>query len=258
MQFTDWCDCVDGQVRSHFRRVMTGRLADIPTGIQVTATAVPTHYASEEHLASVFRRLGKAATATLIENKLPTTKKIRSGDLAEIYATEWISSSSGGYQTPIKRLRWKDHRNMAMRGEDAIGVYQDPQTLVLRFLKTEVKSRAVIAASVIAEARNSLDGNGGLPSAHALSYISARLLELGQLPLANAIDDASINFGIRPENVIHLIFTFSGNSPEASLTTSLHAYTGTIGQWAVGLCVDGHAAFIQAVYDQVIANANNP
>ena len=38
----------------------------------------------------------------------------------EIYATEWIDAHSGGYRAPIKRLRWKDHRNMAMRGEDVI------------------------------------------------------------------------------------------------------------------------------------------
>ena len=133
-------------------------------------------------MARALARLGKPAAAALIEGKLPTTKAIRSGDLGEIYATEWIDAHSGGYRAPIKRLRWKDHRNMAMRGDDVIGILQDAQSQRLHFLKTEAKSRAALTAQVLTEARAGLDKDGGLPSAHALSFISARLLELDNLP----------------------------------------------------------------------------
>ncbi|MGD9659240.1 MAG: DUF1837 domain-containing protein, partial [Methylocystis sp.] len=105
--------------------------------------------------------------------------------------------------------------------------------------------------------RAGLDKDGGLPSAHALAFISARLLELGNLPLADAIDDALLKYGIPVQNVRHLFFTFSGNAPDALLTASLQAYQGPIIQWGIGLHVNGHAAFIAAVYDRVIANANN-
>lgn len=256
-QFDDWCDAVDGEVGPHFRRVMTGRAGDLGTGVGATAAIVPGHYASEEHVARALRRLGKPEAAALIEGKLPTTKAIRSGDLGEIYATEWIDAHSGGYHAPIKRLRWKDHRNMAMRGEDVIALFQDPETQRLRFLKTEAKSRATLTAQVITQARENLNKDGGLPSGHALSFISARLLELGNEPLADAVDDALLKHGIPPASVRHLLFTFSGNSPDAMLTASLQAYPGEFHQWGIGLHVDGHAAFIGAVYDQVIANANN-
>jgi hypothetical protein len=236
---------------------MTGQVANLPTGIQATAAIVPGHYASEEQVARALARLGKPAAAALIQGKLPTTKAIRSGDLGEIYATEWIDARSGGYRAPIKRLRWKDHRNMAMRGEDVIGVLQDAQTQRLHFLKTEAKSRATITAQVLREARAGLDKDGGLPSAHALSFISARLLELGNLPLVDAIDDELLKHGIPVQNVRHLLFTFSGNAPDALLTDSIQAYRGPISQWGIGLHVEGHAAFIGAVYDRVIANANN-
>ncbi|WP_445372967.1 Hachiman antiphage defense system protein HamA [Methylomonas sp. HW2-6] len=116
---------------------MTAQEANLPTAIQATAAIVPTHYASEEQVARALARLGKPEAAALIQGKLPTTKAIRSGDLGEIYATEWIEAQSGGYRAPIKRLRWKDHRNMAMRGDDVIGISQDPQTQRLHFLKTE-------------------------------------------------------------------------------------------------------------------------
>ena len=126
-------------------------------------------------MARALARLGKPAAAALIEGKLPTTKAIRSGDLGEIYATEWIDAHSGGYRAPIKRLRWKDHRNMAMRGDDVIGILQDAQSQRLHFLKTEAKSRATLTAQVLTDARTGLDKDGGLPSAHALSFISARV-----------------------------------------------------------------------------------
>ncbi|HDS1391593.1 DUF1837 domain-containing protein [Stenotrophomonas maltophilia] len=257
-QFHHWCISVDTMVGIHHRRVMTGQAPSLGVGIEATAAIVPSHYASEEQLARAFVRLGKPATAALIEGKLPTTKQIRSGDLGEIYATEWIDAHSGGYRAPIKRLRWKDHRNMAMRGDDVIGILQDPQSQRLRFLKTEAKSRASLTAQVLTEARAGLDKDGGLPSAHALQFVSARLLELGNLQLADAIDDALLKHGIPLQSVQHLLFTFSGNAPDALLAASLQTYAGPINQWMIGLRVEGHGAFIGAVYDRVIADANNP
>lgn len=256
-KFNEWCASVDEPVGNHTRRVMTGQAAQLLTGIQATAAIMPSHYASEENVARALARLGKPAAAALIQGKLPTTKQIRSGDLGEIYATEWIDAHSGGYRAPIKRLRWKDHRNMAMRGDDVIGIHQDNQTQRLHFLKTEAKSRGNLTAQVLNEARAGLDKDGGLPSAHALSFISARLLELDNLPLADAIEDALLKHGIPLQNVKHLLFTFSGNAPDALLTASLRAYPGPVNQWGVGLRVEGHGDFIGAVYDQVIANANN-
>ena len=92
-----------------------------------------------------------------------------SGDLGEIYATEWIDVYSG-YRAPIKRLRWKDHRNMAMRGDDVIAIQQDVQTQRLRFLKTEAKSRASLTAKVLAEARGR-PGQGRRPPVGPCAFV---------------------------------------------------------------------------------------
>ena len=256
--FDGWCNHVDTRVGANFLGVITSLPAYLDAGIQATATIVPKHYASEEHVARVFKRLGKSKAAALIKAKLPTTKAVRSGELGEIYAAEWIDAHSGGYRVPIKRLRWRDHQDMAMRGEDAIGILQDPKSKRLHFLKTEVKSRADLKAQALTEARTSLDKDGGLPSSHALHFISARLHELGDLQMADGIDDALLKHGIPLANVKHLLFTFSGNAPGVLLTAALQAYPGEINQWGVGLHVENHGAFIDAIYDQVIANANNP
>lgn len=258
IEFAEWCDSVDTPVGNHRLLIMTGMPTHAAFGIQATAAVVPTHYAAEERIARALQRLGKPAAAQLIIDSLPQTAQIRSGDLGEIYAMEWINAHSG-YRAPIKRLRWKDHRNMAMRGDDVIGLILDPATRRLRFLKTEAKSRVTLRAQTLQEARAGLDKDGGRPSSHALAFVSARLLELGnEMPLVDAIDDALCRHGVPIESVRHLLFTFSGNAPEALLTQALQAYPGPIGQLGVGLHVDGHAEFVGAVYEQVIANANHP
>jgi hypothetical protein len=252
----DWCDDAIEAVGAHSLTIFTGKAASIQDGCEAVAAVVAAHYATEEQVARVLARLGKPASALFIEGKLPTTKSIRSGDLGEILATEFIVDQTV-YEVPIKRLRWKDHRNMAMRGDDVIGIARDPATQQLRFLKAEAKSRITLPAAVVADARAGLEKDGGLPSAHALSFISARLLEMGNTELADAIDDAQLSIGIPPQTVNHLLFVFSGNDPTAHLKASLQAYAGPMAQQYVGIRVDTHAAFVEAVFDLVIANANN-
>lgn len=256
VQFDTWCQTANNDVGAHPLILLTSDPRRVRRGVAATAAIVPAHYASEERVAAILRRLGKPAAAEFIEGKLPTNKSIRSGDLGEILATEWILAQ-GRYQVPIKRLRWKDHRNMAMRGDDVIGIYQDPQTNSLHFLKTEAKSRGTLSAAVLADARAGLDKDGGLPSAHALSFIADRLAETDDEALADAILDAQLKHGIQAQSVRHLTFTFSGNDPRPHLTRALQAYTGGVAQSSVGLRIEGHAAFVAAVYDLVIANANN-
>lgn len=257
VKFNDWCRSAKAAIGNHGLYVLTGEPAKLTAGIEATAAVIPGHYAAEEHVSRVLARLGKPAAAALIQRKLPTTKGIRSGDLGEIFATEWIDAHSGGYFAPVKRLRWKDHRNMPIRGDDVIAILLDPKSRRLRFLKAEAKSRNRLTANVLADARTGLDKDGGLPSAHALGFISEQLIERGDLDLADAIDDALLKHGIPTQNVCHLLFTFSGNAPDALLTASLQAYEGTVTQCGAGLRVESHADFVSAVYERVIANANN-
>ena len=227
MGFADWCNEETEKVGANTLYTLTGIPEKLQHGRDAVAAAIPEHYAAVEQVARVLTRLGKHAAAQLIEDKLPETKSVRSGDLGEILATEYVTDQTA-YEVPIKRLQWKDHRNMAMRGEDVIGIAHDPANSRLRFLKTEAKSRATLQAQVVIEARARLDKDGGLPSAHALSFISARLSEIGNTELADAIDDAQLKHGIPPGTVEHLLFTFSGNSPTEHLKSSLEGYTGPL------------------------------
>jgi len=254
LPFGNWCDLFSSNVGAHEVQVLTSRPADLAAARDDIAATIPTHYCSEENIARALRRLGKTAAATLIEEKLPTTKSIRSGDLGEILATEFIAQYTT-FAAPIKRLRWKDHRNMAMRGEDVIAILRNPATGALRFLKCEAKSRVTLTAAVVNEARQNLDKNGGLPSPHALLFISARLLETGDDALADAIEDGLLKRSIAINHVRHLIFALSGNSPRQLLEATLNGYAGGAEQGVAGIHVSTHAAFVRDVYTKVIGNA---
>jgi len=256
IRFNDWCDLVVTDVGAHGMVVLSARPRDAHCAQDAIAAVVPVHYASEEHLAGILRRLGKAAAAEFIREKLPISKSLRSGDLGEILATEYIDEETS-YVVPIKRLRWKDHREMAMRGEDVIGIEHDPATGLLRFLKSEAKSRVSLAAPVITDARAALDKDNGLPSAHALSFISERLMEAGDTVLADAIDDAQLKDGISPRDVSHLVFTLSGNDPTRVLESSLQNYGGAVPQSAVGVRVAAHVDFVRGVYEKVTVNGDD-
>jgi len=256
INFHNWCNFTAAQLGVHDLQVLSGRPEDFPVAVEAVAAIVPGHYASEEHIALNLDRLGKVAAAGFVRQKLPDIKSIRSGDLGEILATEYIAERTH-YSVPIKRLRWKDHRNMAMRGDDVIGIDRDADTGYLRFLKCEAKSRVNFSAGVVAEARAALDKDSGLPSAHALSFVSARLMEAGELDLASAIDDAQLRDGITSQRVRHLLFIFSGNDPTGHLQANMQNYVGAISQSGVGLCIDGHAEFVRNVYELVMVNGDD-
>ena len=219
INFKEWCDIIAAKVGAHGLSILSARSNHLPFAQDAIAAVVPGHYASEDHIARILERLGKNGAAAFIREKLPISKSIRSGDLGEILATEYITEQTP-YAVPIKRLRWKDHRNMAMRGEDVIGIERHAPTGRLRFLKSEAKSRINLAASVVAEARDALDKDNGLPSAHALSFLSERLIEIGDTDLADAIDDAQLKDGITTRSVSHLLFTFSSTGSVKQRTST--------------------------------------
>lgn len=248
-----WCDSNDEQVKGHLLRVLEAIPLKIDNGIEAVAKIVPGHYASEERVVRLMRRLGKAKAAAFIEQKLPSSKNIRSGDLGEILGASYVAEFTD-FKMGINRLRWKDHREMAMRGDDIIAVLADSSPEKIKFLKGEVKSSVSLSATTVSNARKALLKNQGRPSAHTLSFLADRLHEKGHSELAELIDEAQLDKGIKLSQVSHLMFIFSGNDPAPLLRKDLNAYTGNVSQHAVGLRVTVHQEFIKAVYEKVIAD----
>lgn len=249
--FTSWSTLTDEPSGQHHLNHLSADGDKIEIGVEWAAALVPGQYSSPDRVATLLAKLGKEAAAAYVENKLPLGPRAQSGDLGEILGTEFAKENLGF--SGVMRLRWKDHREMAMRGEDVIGV-RSSETHTVEYLKGEVKSRVRLSASVVHDADSALRKDRGRPSPHALEFFADRLHEEGKDGLADLIDESLLVAGIKVGQINHLLFTFSGNDPMKLLRYNLGTYSGKIRQFAVGLEVVGHQAFIASVFKRVIAN----
>lgn len=255
-KFKNWCVLKAKIVNDYDLCTLYADDAKLGLGVAAVAKVVPHHYASEERIADLLKRLGKKKTAKFILQKVPISKSIRSGDLGEILCASYVTELTK-FDLGVNRLRWKDHRNMAMRGDDILAVRKSTIPGKVKFLKGEVKSSVSLTAATVAKARAALIKCNNRPSPHALSFLADRLHNDGHADLGDLIDDAQLTTGIKLSQISHLLFTFSGNDPKALLQNDLNAYKGNVAQYAVGLMVKGHQTFIKDVYERVIADGGN-
>lgn len=212
---------------------------------------LPDHYVDPNAIARTLEILGKPAAADKLRIKIPETKKTRSGDIGEVLATDYIEEVTG-YSVPIRKLRWRDHRNMAMRGDDVIGIFVNYQNQTLKFLKAEAKGNKKLSRAVLEKAREELDSNSGKPTPHALSFVAERLREIGNTGLCDLIEKAQLVTGISQNQVKHLLFTVTQSDPLRLQKEAFDNYTDTIPQISIGVQVDGHQELIESVYAGVI------
>jgi hypothetical protein len=107
------------------------------------AETIRSHYDRLERIAEDVKRLGYKVASEILSTAMPQTAKGRSGDLGEILATELVEEEIG-LRVPVRRLRYKDGRNMAMRGDDFIGAGYDGDGEKLWLLKGEAKSNKAL------------------------------------------------------------------------------------------------------------------
>jgi hypothetical protein len=206
--------------------------------------------AALDHLVGleILERIGGYPEATaFIRNKIPSDRRVRSGDLGEILASEYIDQCTD-FEVPIKRLRWKDDRNTTMRGNDVLGICHSSKC---RLLKAESKSRARLSASVVDEAISGLQQHSGRPNPSSLAFISARLRESGDDKKAELFE--KIQSGkLKPDGIEHLVFTFSGNDPTEHLRKHI-ADRKSPKRHLVGCRVEKHQEFIKRTFESLNA-----
>lgn len=247
-KFNEWCVETEVTVPKHRLRLVASEPAKLTHAIGAVASALPDYYASPSRVAELLRKFNRGAAAKYVEDKLPTSKSIRSGDLGEVLCTAYVAENTP-FVLGIKRLRWKDHRNMSMRGEDVLAFSMGAAAGTLKVLKAEVKSRAQMTSKVLGEARAALSSNHGLPSPHAVSFVTDRLHEAGETALADVLDDVLLNKGLSTNQVTHMLCTFSGSDPTNLLKANLSGYSGPVQQYYLGLRVEAHQDFIKKVFE---------
>lgn len=246
--FSSWCD---PETVAPVGRHAAGALVsnDDETGIDAVAATLPDKYAATEPLARIADRHGKKGVSELLRKKLPTKKSARSGDMGEILATAYLEENMD-YVVGPSRLIHRDHQEWAMRGDDVLGVRLDDAELKL--VKVEAKSQAKAGEAVVSEARAGLGREEGLPSSHSLTQFAERLLSTADDELGDLIMDLQIGAGVRPSQVTHVMFLFTGNDPSEHVRADLSAYQGPMAQRTVILRVAAHQDFIRESFDRAL------
>lgn len=243
--FSAWLEATQRPVGRHALLLLAernGRRNGVTADLRAVVRG---HYLPPETMARRVESLGAPTAAALLREHFPTTTRARSADVGEILATEVVEQHLG-FSVPIRRLRWKDGRDMALRGDDVIGIRDADDGLT--FLKGEAKSRATLSASVVAEAGQALDQAKGRPTRHSVIFIADRLRDEEEDELAEKLETALAN-GFRGNPIEHMVFVLSGNSVE----TLLQAHLENVARrrrvrHAVGLRIRDHGRFIASMY----------
>jgi hypothetical protein len=243
-------------VNNHKFKVLTLKPHEFDNLKNALIGLLPDYYVDPQSIAGTLARLGKPAVAQKLLTKIPEVKNIRSGDIGEVLASDYIEESLG-YNVPIRKLRWRDHRNMAMRGDDVIGIIVDQQQQSIKFLKAEAKANKILGRGILDDARKELDLDDGFPAPHALEFVAERLRETGNQALSDLIEKVQLVDGIRANQVEHLLFTFTASNPATLQKESFDAYDGNIKQTSVGFRVTEHQELIAGVYQGVIDGLND-
>ena len=214
------------------------------------AKTIRSHYDRLERIADDVDRLGYKVAAKILCEAMPQTAKGRSGDLGEILATELVEEEIG-LRVPVRRLRYKDGRNMAMRGDDFIGAGYDGAGEQLWLLKGEAKSNKVLGKAAVTSARKVLNRDNGRCTPDSLLFVANRLLESddpNDNELGRSLRDEVGLKSLRADRIDHVLFTVSGNGPHASLKEDFNAAGSNRDQYIVNVHIEDHQDFIAAMY----------
>lgn len=248
--FETWCDCEEVKDNKKLFLKFSERDGGRDTVFNQIVTTVQSHYQSLERIEANVAALGFSDAAGMLRTLMPDRKEIQSGDLGEILATELVEEKIG-FVVPVRRLRYKDHRNMAMRGDDFIGAAYEGNDLCL--LKGEAKSGASMAKSTIEEARGTLEENYGRCTPSSLGFIAQRLLDSDDEDnkvLGMDIQEEIVRRTLPKRRIEHVLFTMTGNPAAAALQEDFDGADGDRPQYVVNLRIKDHQAFIGAVFEE--------
>lgn len=244
-----WFTTTSSNVGKHPLHLMTEWVGARATVIDDVRKVVRSHYVSPEITAKRLADLGAPATAKVLRELLPKTKAARSGDFGEVLATE-VAEQTLGFIVPVRRLRWKDGRNMALRGDDIVGIRFDANGKP-EFLKGESKSYATLTIAVIDKAAEALDRDRGRPGRHAVLFIATRLRESGDdadASLATQLE-AAVVASFSGTVVEHYLFAVTGIDPNSLLTSHLTSASRKKRlRHAVGVQIADHGIFINSLF----------
>lgn len=246
----EWLDIEEADHGERKRLYMLAEKDGGRTAVQADLIGrVRGHYDDPKNIADDIEELGFPGAARILRERMPRDAKKRSGEVGEILAAEFIEHQTG-FRIPVRRLRYKDGREMALRGDDFLGIEEADGNL--NYLKGEAKSGLKMGGGVITDARTRLGDDDGRPTPISLLFVADRLLEGDE-------DDKALGRQIRNEmgrrsilarQVSHGLFTLTGNDLRAELEADLDGAKSDHGYVSVNLRINDHQEFIAWIYKE--------
>lgn len=258
MNFQKWCRVERRDVgpdKTLF--LLTEKRANRTSLTRDIVEIIRSHYHDLKQIAEDIARLGHKRASKILRTRVPDRHKSRSGDLGEILGVEFFDGHTK-FRIPIRRLRYKDHRNMPLRGDDIIGVLESNNGTI-ELLKAEAKSRTELCSRDIQKARSALLQNDGLPAPHSLVFISDRLLESKgrDRRLGRKLRDRLGSDRMDDTVVTHGLYLLCGNRAKTLLCSDLTNTDGQHDQIVVGMQITDLRDFVTKIYEEVSDLGNN-
>ncbi len=251
--YKNWCTSIEKKTKKKTLVSYSEKNGGRVRVLSQLGETVKAHYDHTDRIADDVARLGYAKAAEVLRALLPQSPRARSGDLGEILASALVEEETN-FRVPVRRMRFKDGREVAMRGDDFIGVGRDSEDK-LWLLKGESKSRAALGKTTITEAREALNRHDGRCTPNSLLFIANRLLDSADADdheLGRIIRDEVGLSALRPGRIDHMLFTLSGNEAGAQLEEDLENAATDRNQHVANLRIKDHQDFIAAVYEEAL------
>ncbi|WP_440636629.1 Hachiman antiphage defense system protein HamA [Bradyrhizobium sp. PUT101] len=255
--FAEWCEFESTVSEKKRLLQLREKVGGRDAIASILASVMRSHYDDVTRIAQDVSELGYSQAAALLSERMPRSATARSGELGEILATELVEEKLG-YRVPVRRLRYKDGREMALRGDDFIGI-QNNSDEALKYAKGESKSRKTLAQDAINDARTVLARDHGRPTPTSILFVADRLMDLGgeEEKLGRAIRNEVATRAVPPDRIEHVLFTVSGNATPKALLDDFAAASGDRPHAVIHLEVPDHQDFIRASFEKALKFGND-
>jgi len=212
--------------------------------------AVRSHYDDLSRIARDIQDLGYTGAAAVLRERLPRTRRARSGEIGEILGTELVEEELG-FKVPVRRLRYKDGREMALRGDDFVGVAIDERER-LHLLKGRQRVDGHLDAPQSRKQEPRSPGITVGPLRVRCFLWPNRLLDMEgeESDLGRKLRNEVALQAVPARNIDHVLFTLSGNAPPAALAEDLSQSDEEHPQTVINMRIEDHQDFISAVYEE--------
>jgi len=221
--FFDWCkheDIPTTTTKKH--RKLTNKGIDRDILIDELSSFILKHHISPLKVQQFEKKksiLNKHEFNTYVDRRMPfpvqnfTTQK---GNLGEIILAEYLEASSK-LEVVIFKLHFNPNIEQAMKGDDIL--LFDKQNISNKMIMGEAKYRGTPTKQVVMDVINSLSKDN-LPI--SLTFVSDRLMELGEIDLSEEIDDLVDKVATDSIDIIYVGFIHSNEKVSVPIEAHLH------------------------------------